>query len=228
MAASKDLIVSVNKFMEGCEGRDKIMKMCQYGGKVGQWIYFADQKGADYNKWLNLDKSATEARKFMRLLKTLQEVHKFRVSGHSLTLLSLLTDVRGVLYGLYYLCDHVSYLTKYKFLQGDLKQATKRTQLCFMIGLIVSIILDTYKILIERQKLSQTARVSEPEVRAKAAAAFKDKVHEYRLTTLKNIADLNVQITNYFELKFVSIGWVGLCGLVSALIGSQSVWSKLK
>lgn len=210
----------LTKYWNLTEGRDKFSKSVQYGARLAAHLLVNDKDLS--NRFSNLFKVTADARKIFRIGKSATEYMKIRelLKTDSTDELNKFVNIlcRSAFFG-YWVFDNLQILTKVGFLKSDTKQHAKRAATFWLIGLLLSIFLELYKL----------RKIHQKEAAASASGAIED-VNKFQsekttiyLNLVKNFGD-SICASHNSEIahKVLGRGWnegaIALGGLLSGLI----------
>jgi peroxin-11B len=76
MSANSEQVTRIIKYLEGHNGRDKIVRLFQYGSRFLGWWLVINNKGDLSKRVSNLEQSSSMARKVFRLAKSISHVQQ--------------------------------------------------------------------------------------------------------------------------------------------------------
>lgn len=220
------------RFLDKSEGRDKVLKAIQYFGRFLKSIV-----SNKYTiRFMNLSYAARLSRQIFRLGKSLLEINNIRKSLKN-DFLDNFTKFLSILMSSS-LCarwffDNLSVLASYKIIDFNHRELTKAATTSWVLALVINFL----NILQEMMKsYAREAMLRENSI-GKTTRWVVDNLNELsktrrmlRLEIAKNIGDLviacNGALIPYRILgKQFSERWVGIGGVVSALISVYEIWN---
>eukprot|EP00388_Colpodella_angusta_P031377 GDKK01022599.1.p1 GENE.GDKK01022599.1~~GDKK01022599.1.p1 ORF type:complete len:252 (-),score=68.52 GDKK01022599.1:63-818(-) len=207
----------LTKYWNLTEGRDKFSKSVQYGARLLAHIFANDKDLA--NRFGNLQKVTADARKIFRVGKSANEYMKIRELLKTESA-DKYTNIlcRSAFFG-YWVFDNLQILSKVGFLKGDTKQYGKKAATFWLVGLILSIFLELYKL----HKIQQKEAAAADSGAVVDFAKHRAEKNTIYLNLIKNIGDSlsashNSEITTKLMGRSWNEGAIAMGGLVSGLI----------
>jgi len=211
------------KYLETHNGRDKIVRLFQYGGRFLAWYMINNGKADQAKKFQTLEESSSLARKVFRLLKSLsylQAMMKCYIEEPD-PIVKLTTVVQNFSLAGWLFFDHIIWGAKIGLFKADVPSHAKKANIFWLIAMVCGIVKSCYQM-----KLAQDSLNSKPESKDNIRKAQ----FEYGLELVRNLFDLTIPTTGLSKQAAAVIpsGVVGLCGSVTSVIGIYQVWSKTK
>lgn len=232
----KKKVLNVDSFLktlESTNGRDKLGKLIQYAARFCAWYLakYNPQDKASIAKAQGVQKGVASARKLTRLLKWWGMLIKIQDSllkkgfNHSIT--EILRHLSTFGLANYFFWDNVNWSIGLGLIKGDATKFAKWSMWGWFFGLVFAILADTVE-LMKAIKLHQKTRIehsaSPAVVNNSCCGLLPNSVaQKFALTYAKNIADLCIA-TKGVQLYDFSEGWLGICGMVAALVGFNELW----
>jgi len=212
------------KYLETHNGRDKIVRLFQYGGRFLAWYMINNGKADQAKKFQTLEESSSLARKVFRLLKSLSYLQAMMksYSEEPDPIVKLTTVVQNFSLAAWLFFDHIIWSAKIGLFKADVPSHAKKANIFWLIAMVCGIVKSCYLIQ-QTQKLLTTVK---PEVQDSLRKAQTD----YGLELVRNLLDLTIPTTGLSKQAAAVIpsGVVGLCGSLTSIIGIYQVWSKTK
>eukprot|EP01119_Soliformovum_irregulare_P005889 TRINITY_DN17631_c0_g1_i1.p1 TRINITY_DN17631_c0_g1~~TRINITY_DN17631_c0_g1_i1.p1 ORF type:complete len:229 (-),score=67.17 TRINITY_DN17631_c0_g1_i1:250-936(-) len=217
-----ETLLKVIKFLETHNGRDKLVRLMQYGSRFLAWFLLQSQP-ENAKKLSVLENHSSLARKVFRLFKSLSYIQNaFKTLNEQKdAVLVFTTVIQGIALAAWLLYDHLIWAGKLGLTKVDLKGPARRANIFWLIAMVMGIIKSAH--LIQRSekllKFNKNADVK----------ALKKEQSEATLEMTRNILDLPIPLyglSTTFQSQ-VPTGFVGLCGTITSLIGLKQVWNKL-
>ncbi|CAG9310416.1 unnamed protein product [Blepharisma stoltei] len=222
------LIVFSNK----TEGRDKFCKVLQYGSRMLKALLSNPVTKERLN---GLFTASRDARKMFRLWKS---VHEYDAMVKLLQNVGIDNPQRALqflsrlAFFFYWLFDNLAILSAIKFIKRDTQKLTKSAMTCWFIALIFTLINLLRNLVIN---LSKDAKLKRPSTDSNAQStkqtldALKGARTQIYINLVKTLGDMipaagGAQIALKIFGKNFSEKWIGLGGLVSALISCYQAW----
>lgn len=222
---------SLIAFSNKTEGRDKLCKALQYGSRALKDIL---QNPVARSKLNGLFIACRDARKIFRLGKS---VHEYRAIVE--TLGNIILDRTGITlhvlarlaYFFYWIFDNLQILGTIKVLERDTVKLSRAAMTAWLIGILLTLVKLVRDLMVNKVKmakcLASTAGFSQTG-KSSLGALEKERTLIY-LNVLKNLGDFlpaanGAGLTKMLFQKTISEKWVGLGGLLSALISCYQAW----
>ncbi|XP_062860622.1 peroxisomal membrane protein 11A [Trichomycterus rosablanca] len=232
------------KFTNQSQGRDRIFRATQYGCALLKYLLQNDAKRkAVWQKLDSLEANMSSGRKLFRLGNTVNSVDAAKktlnLSDHVLRFCLTMANLNRALY---FVCDNILWARSIGLIQDINKDRWNvNANRYYFISLVLNLIRDAYgigQLMVQmsrdrqyRQKVSQhlsespdVASVVIPQLDAFLFLLLESlRSHPaVALDTLKNVCDLFIPLDK-LGIYQTNAGVVGLCGLVSSLLGILSV-----
>jgi len=213
------------RLLETTNGRDKTVRLLQYGSRFLSWWLLNQSKPELAKRFSNLESHSSLSRKVFRLLKSLSYVQAaWKTMGQEEDSVVQSTGVvQNICLALWLYYDHIIWAAKIGLVQKDVAPQTRKANIFWLIAMIMGIVKSAYQLNITQQLSLSTQK---PE----ALDALNKRKQEYVLELLRNLLDVPIPLTalNQQAAAAIPTGIVGLCGTITSIIGMQQVWSKTK
>jgi len=213
------------KFLDGHNGRDKIVRLLQYGGRFLAWWLLINSKPDQAKKFATLEETSSLARKVFRLAKSLSYIQTAIKSFNeeSDSVVQLTTVVQNASLAVWLFFDHIIWAAKVSLIKADIPAHAKKANIAWLIAMICGIIKSAYLI-------QQTQQLVSTSPKAETVQSLRKVQADYLLELIRNVFDLTIPSTSLSKRisSTIPTGIVGLCGTVSSIIGIYQVWAKIK
>jgi len=229
-----DMLAQIGKYLNDLNGRDKISKFIQYGSRYLMYHYLSqDPKSATGQKFKGLFAMTRDARKLVRLFKSINEFVTIQdllnKKGDPVT--QGIQIVGRVGWGQYWFFDNLVYLQKAKFYEPA-TDAAYWGALGWFYALVCGIVVNVRELgnIAEQERaLKSKERTDETK---KQWAALQDKKQKLSLQTVANLADLTcaangIKIPEKLLGYGLNDGILGICGVISATIAGYYRWREV-
>lgn len=228
MADSKVRVLDAASFLktlDSTNGRDKLGKLIQYTARLSAW-YLSKINPEDKSaivKVTGVQKGVATARKLTRLLKWWPLLIKlWDLISNPKKLISLsvpehLRSVANLGMANYFLWDNISYAINLGLYKGDNVKISKWSMYGWFLGLVFTILADTYELL---PHIKATISASTP---SNTETQPKTNWNKALLNYSKNLSDLCISAKGTNLVDF-SEGFLGVCGIVASLVGFYELW----
>ena len=221
---------AVIAFSNKTEGRDKFCKAVQYGCRMLK----AMVQNPEAEKRLNaLFAVARDSRKVFRMGKSIHEVQTIldTVVNMNMDATSIgLQILARISYLAYWIFDNLQLLASIQVIKRDAKWLGKNGMKAWLLGIIFSLILLIRKLQINyTTETKKKATITNPQILNQALDTLKQERFVTTLNLVKNIGDF-LPAANGAGLPQAVLGktfhekWIGLGGLISALISCYQAW----
>lgn len=219
-------------FSNKTEGRDKFCKVLQYGSRLLKALL---SHPGTKERLQGLFVASRDARKMFRLWKSVHEydsmVKILQNAGldnpqRTLQFLSRLS------FFFYWLFDNLAILSSIKFIKRDSQKMTKSAMTCWFIALVFTLMNLLRNLFINLAKDAKLKRPS-PDTNTLAVKQTSDALRGARnqifINLVKTVGDMipaaaGAQVPLMLIGKNFSEKWIGLGGLISALISCYQAW----
>jgi len=242
-AVEKKKVLNVDSFLktlESTNGRDKLGKLIQYVARFSAW-YLAKYNPKDKESIAmatGVQKGVASARKLTRLLKwwplLIKVYDACMKKGLNQPIVELVRHLSALGFANYFFWDGAGWAIGVGLMKGDSAKYSKWSMYGWFAALVFAMIADALDILkIVKQKQVEAKPAAGSETSAPAASSSlsctvcapccNPVVKKYILNYAKNISDCciaakGIQIADFSE------GWLGICGIVAALVGFYELW----
>jgi len=210
------------KFLENSAGRDKIVRLLQYGSRFLAWWLLNNNQPNLSKKFSNLEAHSSISRKVFRLLKSLSHLQAAAKSFNEEDddIVRGTTVIQNLALAIWLYFDQFIWAAKIGLIQKDITTHTYRANVAWLIAMIAGIIKSLYLLRTTRELAHSTQK----------AELFRRRQIDYLLELLRNVFDLPIPLTGLSKkaADIIPTGVVGFCGTISSIIGIQQVWSKIK
>uniref|UniRef100_T1JI86 Peroxisomal membrane protein 11B n=1 Tax=Strigamia maritima TaxID=126957 RepID=T1JI86_STRMM len=212
---SQSAIETLIKLNSQTQGRDRIIRLLQYGSKFIWWYL---EKGRKDPLWIvrikDLEYSLSTARKIFRLGRFLDTLNAALKSLH-LQELSLRTTITfsKISSALYLLTDHIIWFGRVGLMAVDKSKWTQQSNKFWLLSITFSLIRD----LMELWHVLETQKNPKRPISSPMLKCLRDR-KDLTIDTVKNCCDVFIPATN---LGFCNLspGTIGLLGVVSSALG---------
>ncbi|XP_017261560.1 peroxisomal membrane protein 11A [Kryptolebias marmoratus] len=241
---------AVVKFTNQSQGRDRIFRATQYACALSVYLLRNSSGRKDLvAKLKQLETNMSSGRKLFRLGNAAHSIVAAKRSTRlSDRVLCLTLTVANFSRGLYFLCDNMLWARSVGLIRNiDKERWSSNSSRCYLCSLLLNLARDVYvalQLMAEKkrdekfkrrmgQHLGESPQVAEaviPELDAFTFLLLETlKSHPaVALDSLKNICDLFIPLDRLGIYK-TNAGVVGLCGLMSSLLGIMTLaWPALK
>jgi hypothetical protein len=209
-------------FSNKVEGRDKTMKMIQYGCR---FLKAQDLDKSAMERVQGLFNASKDARKMFRLVKSVHEVDK---------IMNILVDLKGDLpyktlevlsraaYFVYWILDNLVILSAVKLLRAEVKPLTKASSFAWFLGIFLGLVNQLREL---GKNIAQESKASDTE----HIKNIKTKRNALIIGIIKNCGDF-IPAANGSEVALKVFGrqfnesLAGLGGFVSASLSAWQAW----
>jgi peroxin-11B len=219
------------------EGRDKFCKAIQYASRFITWTTLTSNPEVS-KRFNGLFVGMRDARKLFRLFKSINEYQKItqllnKIEEDEFAFYFNILNRLGFLG--YWFFDNLNILSKVNFLKLDAKKNAKIGAIFWFFALIFALVLEIRNLIrvshqqIQLEKDLANCKEEELDVTKNRLKALKLKKKGIVLNIIKSLGDL-ITASQGSEIapKLLKInfndGWVGIGGLVSALITSYQLY----
>lgn len=231
-------------FTNQSQGRDRIFRATQYACALLKYLLRNDSTRKELlQKLRSLESNMSSGRKLFRLGNTMNSIDAAKKTLHlSDPVLRLCLTVANINRALYFICDNVLWARSLGFLKGiDKDRWNLNANRYYFFSLVMNLTRDLYvitQLMVQRsrerqfqQKVNQhlndspdVACVIIPQLDAFLFLLIESlKNHPaVVLDTIKNMCDLFIPLDK-LGIYQTNAGVIGMCGLVSSLIGILSV-----
>lgn len=224
----KTKVLNVDSFLktlESTNGRDKLGKLIQYVARLSAW-YLAKYNPSDKEaiaKATSVQKGVASARKLTRLFKwwplLIKLVDAFSRKGLNQSVGELLRHGSALGFANYFFWDGATWAIGVGLIKGDTAKYGKWSMYGWFAALAFAIIADTLDLI----KIVHPCEKKDTASGASAKACDTAVCKKYALNYAKNISDLCIAAKGT-QLAEFSEGWLGVCGIVAALVGFYELW----
>jgi len=213
------------RFLETHNGRDKIVRLFQYGGRFLAWWMITTNRADQAKKFQTLEESSSLARKVFRLLKSLsylQAMFKTYIEEPD-QIVRFTTVVQNGSLAAWLFFDHIIWSAKIGLIKADVPAHARKANIFWLIAMICGIVKSLYLI-------QQTQQLIKSTQKADTIDSLKKAQGDYALELIRNLFDLTIPTSGLSKQVAATIpsGIVGLCGSITSIIGIYQVWSKTK
>ncbi|KAI8274414.1 Peroxisomal membrane protein PMP30A [Colletotrichum sp. SAR11_240] len=216
------------KFVATTVGRDKLLRTLQYFARFYAWYLFrTNGSKTEIAPWDAIKKQFGLTRKIMRVGKNVEHFKAAAVASDAKTMDPVLRYAavgRQLGYAGYLTFDAATVLDAAGIRKWEgAKKLQKEAYRCWAIGLICSVIAQSYTLYrLQQREAKVDKKEGEGVVEAKRIAIERAGS---RLQLLSDLCDLTVPTSALAWANFDD-GIVGLAGTVSSLIGVYTQWKK--
>ncbi|KAH0440247.1 peroxisomal biogenesis factor 11 [Colletotrichum camelliae] len=216
------------KFVATTVGRDKLLRTLQYFARFYAWYLFrTNGSKTEIAPWDAIKKQFGLTRKLMRVGKNVEHFKAAAVASDAKTMDPVLRYAavgRQLGYAGYLTFDAATVLDAAGIRKWEgAKKLQKEAYRCWAIGLICSVIAQSYTLYrLQQREAKVDKKEGEGVVEAKRIAIERAGS---RLQLLSDLCDLTVPTSALAWANFDD-GIVGLAGTVSSLIGVYTQWKK--
>ncbi|KAF5483927.1 Peroxisomal membrane protein PMP30A [Colletotrichum fructicola] len=216
------------KFVATTVGRDKLLRTLQYFARFYAWYLFrTNGSKTEIAPWDAIKKQFGLTRKIMRVGKNVEHFKAAAVASDAKTMDPVLRYAavgRQLGYAGYLTFDAATVLDAARIRKWEgAKKLQKEAYRCWAIGLICSVIAQSYTLYrLQQREAKVDKKEGEGVVEAKRIAIERAGS---RLQLLSDLCDLTVPTSALAWANFDD-GIVGLAGTVSSLIGVYTQWKK--
>lgn len=211
------------------DGRDKLCRTIQYTCKLVRALDHSVAGNVTLSKVMAVESAMSTTRQILRLFKWTSVYAKRRGSYGTASSAEMLKTMSDVCLFAYYVCDNVTFLCKTKVMRGDVGNAMRRAGRIWLASVVTGLAAGVLRVMelrrrrlrlkreieMKREETSNERRTEELDVAEKGAV----------VGCLKNVMDVVVAM-NLSSEHGLNPMMVGVCGLVSSLIGGVQVWPK--
>ncbi|KAM9854535.1 peroxisomal membrane protein 11A [Aulostomus maculatus] len=241
---------TVGSLINQSQGRDRVFRATQYACALSRYLLRNNSGSKDLvTKLKSLEANMSAGRKLFRLGNTLNSIEAAkRTMQLSDRVLCLCLTAANINRALYFICDNVLWATNVGLVRDiDKERWSINASRCYLFSLVMNLSRDVYVIsllMIQRARdkrfrqnmdahLNESPQVAEVVIPPLDAFLYllmeSLKSHPaVALDTVKNLCDLSIPLDR-LGIYHCNAGVVGLCGLVSSLIGIVTlIQPKLK
>lgn len=231
----------MNEFLDfgnKAQGRDKLFRVTQYACKFLGWHF--SQQGKDenlINALTQLEKNVSTSRKLFRFGRSIDSLKAAQRAVNLQDYLVRLTMTASHTNKAFYLLvDHYVWLARVGVVAADLKKWSATASRFYLASLVFAFVRDLYALHITMERCLQNTKhedVSDQYKVAAYAALFYKVVKrnpQAAVDLVKNACDIVIPAASLGYLN-VNNGVVGVCGVISSLLGALQIASpsmKLK
>jgi len=250
-----NILDTLVKYNNQTQGRDKVFRLFQYGSRFLWW--FAEKCRYDkdtISKLKNLEYSLSTARKLLRLGRSLDTIYGALKLIHLPDLiLRILLTMAKINQGLYLLMDHVVWFGRVGLADINKDRWGTRANKFWLFSILLHFIRDIYELwyLISLEmrvrshcgvspNISPSGNYCDASTRSSMGSSLHEDIFstfgpvsrwalthkDVVLDTLKNGCDLVIPMTGLGYIN-VAPGVVGLCGVISSVIGMVTLVDPL-
>ncbi|XP_035521314.1 peroxisomal membrane protein 11A [Morone saxatilis] len=231
---------AVVKFTSQSQGRDRIFRATQYACALSIYLLRKNSERKDLvAKLKSLEATMRAGRKLFRLGNTINSIEAAkRTMQLSDRVLCLCLTVANINRALYFICDNALWARNVGLIRDiDKERWSLNASRCYLLSLVMSLTRDVYvvfQLMVQKardrhfrqkmdQHLSENPEVADVVIPQLDAFLFLllDSLKSHpavALDTVKNICDLFIPLDR-LGIYQSNAGVVGLCGLISSLIG---------
>jgi len=220
-------LTRVSKFLSYTDGRDKLYKFAHYGAKFVGYVFATllhNQQRGDY--FYNIDKTVSDGRKLLRLLKFVDEIHKLRTMDtmRETRPLFILGHIgKCVFMGLYFLFNNISWLAAHKIVDVNEKKWAKLSLYCWLFGLLFAFAMDAT--LYRENKAKQIKAKGKKEGSVQELRHLQAQEYTLKLTLLRELANIQISSSLVDINPIGNNGLTGLAGVLEAVLGGYQIWT---
>ena len=217
-------------FSNKTEGRDKFCKVLQYGSRMLKAVLASEDTKT---RLQGLFTASRDARKMFRLWKSMHEYDAIlkllhNKSMHPFEKFIQLASKTAMFF--YWIFDNLGILTSVKFLKMNSGKLGKSAMTAWFVGIVFSLIYFLRKLYLN---LNSENRIKKSESNPQLAIESKIQIKKERqaivLGIIKNLGDLvpasnGANVPQLLFKKSFTDKWIGLGGLISALISCYQAW----
>jgi len=221
MLYNNSLIETVVKLNSETAGRDRLIRLLQYGSKlVGWWFQRASRDQSLAVRMQDLEYSLSTARKLFRFGRFIDILYGALKTIHlpDPTVRSTLT-LSKIGQSLFLLTDHILWIGRVGLLRVDKAKWTKQSNQFWLLSIVFALLRDLYELWVAfdcESKIKSRKPRHSPIINC-----FRNH-KDVALDTLKNGCDLWLPATTLGYTK-LSPGMVGLLGVISSFVGILTV-----
>lgn len=237
---SESVIETVIKLNNQTVGRDRLIRLLQYGSKLFWWMLENVASKRELMVTLkNLEYSLGTARKLLRLGRFLDVLYSSLKTIHLNDLALRVSITMGKInQALYLLTDHVVWLERLNLMRVDKTKWTTRSNKFWLLSIVCFLLRDLYELRLamatelrarrnSREKGGSASSRCECEESAVASyvgplLSCARRHPDVTTDTVKNCCDLFIPMTSLGYVNF-SPGFVGLMGVISSVCGLMTI-----
>eukprot|EP01091_Cochliopodium_minus_P007759 TRINITY_DN17643_c0_g1_i1.p1 TRINITY_DN17643_c0_g1~~TRINITY_DN17643_c0_g1_i1.p1 ORF type:complete len:235 (+),score=56.55 TRINITY_DN17643_c0_g1_i1:131-835(+) len=226
------------RYINDYNGRDKFYRTIQYGLKM--LVFYTTEirnlkkegRGEIPTFLAGFEKGLSSGRKLMRIGSIPGSYMTFINSLNEKQLpLRILTAIRDFLGFIFLFFDHVNWLASsaaHKALAWDTKKSERFVDTLWLIGLVLSTIIDTIKYVQDLQLIEKIKKQAKNDQQKETDAKeeikkINDRNKNLPFKYIKNFFDMPVAMSA-IDLLNINLGWKGFFGFVSSFSSAYLLW----
>jgi peroxin-11B len=232
----KKKVLNVDSFLktlESTNGRDKLGKLVQYVARLSAW-YLTKYNPKDKEaiaRATGVQKGVASARKLTRLFKwwplLIKLYDAFSKKGLNQSITELLRHGSALGFANYFFWDGATWAISVGLMKGDTAKYGKWSMYGWFFALAFAIVADTLdllKIVNKPAKKEGESTNAAAVVSTSTCCGIDTAVcQKYVLNYAKNFSDLAIA-SKGIQIADFSEGFLGVCGIVAALVGFYELW----
>ncbi|XP_012527836.1 peroxisomal membrane protein 11B [Monomorium pharaonis] len=213
-----DIVIKLN---EQTAGRDKIIRLLQYGSRA-YWYYAQNGHSTRYSAEIlrSLEFTFSSFRKLLRFGRCLDSLYfALKIIKYPDPMVRITLIMAKMANALYLLADHLIWIGRVGIVRVDLEKWNKVANKYWLLTIIMSLTRDIYEIL----KISKHEKNA---FKQRYTLSCLKNHKEIMMDTVKNVCDLFIPLTVLGVTKCTP-GTIGLLGIISSLIGLYTIIDPL-
>lgn len=219
-----DIIIKLN---EQTAGRDKIIRLLQYGSRAC-WYYTQNINSTRHSSDVlrSLEYTFSSFRKLLRLGRCLDTLYSaLSTMKYPDLFVRVTVTFSKIANALFLLADHIIWIGRVGISRVDIDKWNKVANKYWLISIMLNLTRDVYEIvkIFEQKKKFASSRKVSVVPKYTSANQYQALLHlkdhkDVVMDTIKNGCDLFIPLTALGYTKMTP-GVIGLCGLISSVIG---------
>ncbi|XP_029031906.1 peroxisomal membrane protein 11B [Osmia bicornis bicornis] len=218
-----DIVLKLN---EQTVGRDKIIRLLQYGSRA-YWYYAQNTHSTQHSAEVlrSLEYTFSSFRKLLRLGRCLDSLYSaLKVMKYPNLAVRVTLTLSKISNALFLLADHIIWIGRVGLLRVNIEKWSKIANKYWLMSIIMNLIRDIYEIITiiehdERKNVLMRKPNFSPDMWKQYKLLFHLKNHkDIAMDAIKNGCDLFIPLTALGFTKF-SPGTIGIFGVISSIVG---------
>ena len=218
-----DIVLKLN---EQTVGRDKIIRLLQYGSRA-YWYYAQNTRSTQHSAEVlrSLEYTFSSFRKLLRLGRCLDSLYSaLKVMKYPDLAVRVTLTLSKISNALFLLADHIIWIGRVGLLRVNIEKWSKIANKYWLMSIIMNLIRDIYEIITiiehdEGKNVLMRKPNFSPDMWKQYKLLFHLKNHkDIAMDAIKNGCDLFIPLTALGFTKF-SPGTIGIFGVISSIVG---------
>ncbi|KOC67523.1 Peroxisomal membrane protein 11B [Habropoda laboriosa] len=217
-----DIVIKLN---EQTVGRDKIIRLLQYGSRA-YWYYAQNIRSTQHSAEIlrSLEYTFSSFRKLLRLGRCLDSLYSaLKMMKYPDVGLRLTLTLSKIANALFLLADHIIWIGRVGLHRVNIEKWSKVSNKYWLMSIIMNLIRDFYEILKILEREGKDVLMSRPKFSSCSWKQYELLFHLRNhkaivMDAIKNACDLFIPLTALGFTKFTP-GAIGIFGMISSIVG---------